>query len=205
MNAVESTSVQAAADGLEQLRSARADRAMRADAKRNYDRLLAAASAAFAERGADDVSLEEIARRAEVGIGTLYRHFPTRPALLEAVYREQVEALGALAGKLLVAESPRAALADWMRALVDFSATKRGLTRELIGDSPFLPVCKTVIRESSNALLERAQQAGVARPDLSGSDINRMAHGLVMAAEFGNDDPGVLDRMLSVVLAGLFT
>src|ERR1700739_4469169 len=83
----------------------------RADARRNYDRLIAAAGAAFTERGSDDVSLEEIARRAGVGIGTLYRHFPTRPALLQAVYRDQVEALGVLAGKLMTAESPSAALA----------------------------------------------------------------------------------------------
>jgi len=205
MNAVESTSVQAAADGLEQLRSARPDRSMRADARRNYERLLAAASAAFAERGADDVSLEEIARRAGVGIGTLYRHFPTRPALLEAVYRDQAEALGTLASKLLVAESPGAALAEWVRALVEFSVTKRGLTRELMADSPFIPVCKTVIGESSNALLERAQRAGAARADITGSDLNRMAHGLVMATEFGASDPGLLDRMVSVVLAGLLT
>src|SRR5260370_41542128 len=118
MNAVGSTSVRAAADGLEQLRSARPDGAMRADARRNYERLLAAALAAFAERGADDVSLEEIARRAGVGIGTLYRHFPTRPALLEAVYRDQVEALGTLAGQLLTAESPGAAIREWVPALV---------------------------------------------------------------------------------------
>src|SRR5215472_12464793 len=110
MNAVETASVRAAVAGLEQLRSARPDRSMRADARRNYERLLAAAFAAFAERGADDVSLEEIARRAGVGIGTLYRHFPTRPALLEAVYRDQVEGLGRLAAKLLVAESPGPAL-----------------------------------------------------------------------------------------------
>ena len=203
MDAVETASVQAAADGLERLRSARADRTMRADARRNYERLLSAALAAFTERGADDVSLEEIARRAGVGIGTLYRHFPTRPALLEAVYRDQVEALGALAGKLLAAESPGAALAEWVRALVEFSATKRGLMRELMADSPFIPVCKTVIGESSNAVLQRAQQAGVARADVTGSDLSRMAHGLVMAAEFGKDDPGLLDRMVSVVLAGL--
>lgn len=205
MNAVETASVRAAADGLEQLRSARPDRTMRADARRNYERLLAAAFAAFTERGADDVSLEEIARRAGVGIGTLYRHFPTRPALLEAVYRDQAEALGALAGKLLAAESPSAALAAWVKALVEFSATKRGLTRELMADSPFLPVCKMVIGESSNALLERARQAGVVRADITGSDLHRMAHGLVMASEFGKDDPGLLDRMVSVVLAGLLT
>src|ERR1700722_14538874 len=205
MAASEFDSAQAVATGLDELRSARPDPGMRADPPRNYDRLLAAASAAFTEHGGDDVSLEEIARRAGVGIGTLYRHFPTRPALFEAVYRDQVEALGVLAGKLIAAESPGAALTEWMRALVDFSISKRGLSRELLGDSPFLPVCKTVIRESSNSLVERAQQAGAVRADISGGDLQRMAHGLVMAAEYGAADPGVLDRMMSVVLAGLLT
>src|SRR5579863_8630413 len=100
-------------------------RPMRADAQRNYARLLDAASAAFLEHGADDVSLEEIARRAGVGIGTLYRHFPTRQALLEAVYRDQVETLSARAEELLESESPEDALAGWMRAMVGFSSTKR--------------------------------------------------------------------------------
>ena len=201
----ESTSARAVAEGLERLRSARPDQAMRADARRNYERLLAAASAAFAEHGSDDVSLEEIARRAGVGIGTLYRHFPSRPALLEAVYQDQVEALGVLASKLLAAESPGAALAQWVRALVDFTISKRGLTKELLAGSPFLPLCKTVIGESSNAVLERAQCASAARADVTGSDLYRMAHGLVTAADFGTDDPGLLDRMVSVVLAGLLT
>ncbi len=205
-DASESAALHAAFEGLEELRSSRPDTGMRADAKRNYERLLAAAAAAFTERGSDDVSLEEIARRAGVGIGTLYRHFPTRPALLQAVYRDQVEALGVLAGKLMAAESPSAALTEWMRALVEFSISKRGLTRELLGDSPVLPVCKAVVRESSNALVERAQRAGVVRADINGSDLQRMAHGLVTAAEYGaDDDPGLLDRMVSVVLAGLLT
>src|SRR5258708_8143497 len=90
---------------------ARAERGMRADARRNYERLLSAAAAAFAEHGADDVSLEEIARRAGVGIGTLYRHFPTRQALLEAVYRDHVEALLARAAALLRSVPSRAPLA----------------------------------------------------------------------------------------------
>ena len=88
------------------------DRAMRADARRNYERLLSAAVAAFTEHGADTASLEEIARRAGVGIGTLYRHFPTRQALLEAVYTDQVQALRVRAAELSRAETPGAALAD---------------------------------------------------------------------------------------------
>src|SRR6266487_4025102 len=97
-----------------------ARRPMRADARRNYQALLSAANAAFIEQGADDASLEEIARRAGVGIGTLYRHFPTRQALLEAVYRDQVDALRARADELLGSLPPDAALVAWLRALVEF-------------------------------------------------------------------------------------
>src|SRR6202046_5983943 len=81
-------------------------RPLRADARRNYERLLTAAAAAFAEHDADDTSLEEIARRAGVGIGMLYRHFPNRAALLEAVYRDQVDAVRAKADELLESDSP---------------------------------------------------------------------------------------------------
>src|SRR5260370_38546027 len=107
-------------------------RAMRADAQRNYERLLSAAMAAFTEHGADDASLEEIARRAGVGIGTLYRHFPTRQALLEAVYRAQADALRARAGELVGSDAPGEALAAWRRALVAFSSTKHSLTSALL-------------------------------------------------------------------------
>src|SRR5689334_10113778 len=107
-------------------------RPMRADAQRNYARLLSAAAEAFAEHGADDASLEEIARRAGVGIGTLYRHFPTRQALLEAVYRDQVEALRGRAGELIESDAPREALAAWLRTLMAFSSTKHNLTSALL-------------------------------------------------------------------------
>src|SRR5215472_6396364 len=118
---------------------------MRADARRNRERLLAAALAAFAERAADDTSLEEIARRASVGIGTLYRHFPTRQALLEAVYTDQVESLSARAAELLHSESPGDALAEWLRAMMKFSSTKRNMTTALLAtlgtDSELLSSC----------------------------------------------------------------
>src|SRR5215475_11267672 len=133
---------------------AREQRPMRADAQRNYTKLLDAASAAFLEHGADDVSLEEIARRAGVGIGTLYRHFPTRQALLEAVYRDQVELLEARAEELLKTESPGDALADWLRALMKFSSTKHTLTSALLAtlgkDSDLLSSCGRVIRSAAD-------------------------------------------------------
>jgi len=207
VEAVPGGSAAQAAAGLERLQAERPEQQMRADARRNYDRLLAAAWAAFADRGSDDVSLEEIARRAGVGIGTLYRHFPNRQALLEAVYRDQVVALGGRAAKLLAAESPADALAEWLRDLVIFSSTKRSLTKELLAtldsEAPFLPVCKTVIGQSTSALLERAQQAGEARADLTGPDLIRLTHGLVMASDMAPGDAAQLDRMLSVIVAGL--
>jgi AcrR family transcriptional regulator len=179
---------------------------MRADARRNYARLLAAAGAAFAERGADDVSLEEIARRAGVGIGTLYRHFPTRQALLEAVYRDQVDALGARAAELAQADSPAAGLAEWVAALVTFGKAKRSLTTALLEvldkDSELLSSSRDVLCGATDALLERAQRAGAARTDVRGTDVIRLAHGVSMAADMGQD-PGQADRMLALVLDGL--
>jgi AcrR family transcriptional regulator len=179
---------------------------MRADARRNYQRLLAAAAGAFAERGADDVSLEEIARRAGVGIGTLYRHFPTRQALLEAVYRDQVDALGARAAELMTADSPAAALAEWVSALVTFGKAKRSLTTALLEvldkDSDLLSSSRDVLRGATDELLERAQRAGVASTDVRGTDVMRLAHGVSMTADLGQD-PDQAERMLGLILDGL--
>jgi len=187
--------------------SAAPPRPMRADAQRNYTRLLNAASAAFLEHGADDVSLEEIARRAGVGIGTLYRHFPTRQALLEAVYRDQVELLDARAQELLQAESPGDALADWLRALMKFSSTKHTLTSALLAtlgkDSELLSSCGKVIRDAAEALLARAQEAGVVRPDTDAGDVIRLVHAVNIATQRGPADPGQADRMLALILDGL--
>ena len=174
---------------------------MRADARRNYQRLLAAAGAAFAERGADDVSLEEIARRAEVGIGTLYRHFPTRQALLEAVYRDQVDALGARAAELIESDSPGAALAEWLAALVAFGKAKRSLTTGML-DSELLSSCRDVLYGATDAILARAQQAGAVRAGVQGSDVMRLTHAVSLAADMGQD-PGQAERMLALVLGGV--
>lgn len=179
----------------------------RADARRNYELLLAAATEAFAERGADDVSLEEIARRAGVGIGTLYRHFPARQALLEAVYKDQVDGLEVLAGKLLVHESPAEALAEWMRAFAAFGRTKRSLSAALMAtlgkDSELLSACSVIIRGCTGALLARAQDAGVVRPDVQSADLLRLTHALIMAADAPGGDPGQADRMFSLLMDGL--
>ena len=181
---------------------------MRADARRNRERLLVAAGAAFAERGADDVSLEEIARRAGVGIGTLYRHFPTRRALLEAFYQDQVDALSTRASALIEADSPGAALAEWVAALVAFGKSKRSLTTALLEvldeDSELLSSCRDVLRGATDTLLERAQGAGAVRVGVRGSDVIRLAHAVSMAADIGQD-PGQADRLLALVLDGLLS
>jgi AcrR family transcriptional regulator len=184
-----------------------APRPMRADARRNYDRLLSAALAAFAEHGADDASLEEIARRAGVGIGTLYRHFPTRQALLEAVYRDQVQALRARADELRESESPADALAAWLRALVAFSSTKQSLTTALLEtlgkDSELLSACSMVLCGAADTLLARAQQAGVVRADADPRDLIRLVHAVNIATQRGPTDPGQTDRLLGLILDGL--
>jgi AcrR family transcriptional regulator len=179
----------------------------RADARRNYDLLIAAAARAFAERGADDVSLEEIARRAGVGIGTLYRHFPNRQALLEAVYKDQVDGLEVLAGKLLAQESPGDALADWVRAFAAFARTKRSLSGALaktVGShSELVSSCSTILRGCTDQILGRAQEAGVARADVQCNDIFRLTHGLITAADAAPSDPDQAARLLAMIIDAL--
>ena len=181
---------------------------MRADARRNRELLLAAALEAFTERGADDTSLEEIARRAGVGIGTLYRHFPGRTALLEAVYTDQVAALCQRADELLATEPPGAALAAWMRELAEFSATKQNLTSALAADydkdAPVFSACRDDLLAAAATLLTRAQQAGAVRPDVQALDLLRLSHGLA-AATAGAADADQAERLLSLMLGGLLT
>ena len=131
-------------------------RPLRADAQRNRDKLLTVAVAAFAEHGIE-ASLEDIARRAGVGIGTLYRHFPTRDCLMEAVYRHQVELLCDAATDLLATKDPDEALTLWMERFVSHVATKRGMAMALkavVGkDSELFAYCHGRIRESVTTLL----------------------------------------------------
>jgi AcrR family transcriptional regulator len=180
---------------------------MRADARRNRDLLLSAALAAFTEHGADDVSLEEIARRAGVGIGTLYRHFPTRQDLLESVYRDQVEALCTLAAGLLGAPSPSDALATWLRAMLAFSTTKRSLVTSMLATmdqtSEIFSACSTVIRQAVESLLARAQEAGEIRPDVDAGDIMRLSHAITVATERAPASPEQAERLLGLMLDGL--
>jgi AcrR family transcriptional regulator len=180
--------------------------AMRADARRNRQRLLDAALQVYAERGADDASLDEIARRAGVGIGTLYRHFPTRQALLEAVYRDQVEELCAVARELHDEAPPEQALERWLRALMAFATTKKNLSSSLMSGpnkSEVATSCSAMVREAATKLLAEAQQTGQVRADVDAIDLLRMSHALAIAADLPYSHPDQGERLMSVLLAGL--
>ncbi len=154
----------------------------RADARRNYEALLEAARAAFADAGTA-ASLEEIARRAGVGIGTLYRHFPTRQDLFEAVYVNEVDALCRSADDLADL-APWDAFVAWIDRFATYAATKKAVAEQLIADggrdNPIFKSCRTAISAAGEPLLARAQQAGSARRDASFDDVLRLLGGVTM-------------------------
>lgn len=173
-------------------------RPQRADARRNYDALLAAAREAFAEKGTD-ASLEEIARRAGVGIGTLYRNFPTRQDLFEAVYVEEIDQLSQTAAA--AAELPPwSALRTWLERFVEYTATKRAIIDALNRDSEIVRSCRETIYVAGEPLLLRAQQAGEIRPDATFDDVIRLISGLTSATYV---DEAQRARVLSFALDGI--
>jgi AcrR family transcriptional regulator len=175
-----------------------APRRARKDAARNHDALLAAATEAYAEKGVD-CSLEEIARRAGVGIGTLYRHFPTRDALNEAVYRREVEALCDGAAALQADATPVEALAAWMRSFAGYVARKRGMATALksaLGpDNELFTYSHRRIRAALGQLVGAAVAAGDIRADVDSDDLLRAMSGICMATE----NQGVPDRVARIV------
>lgn len=177
-------------------------RTKRADARRNYDKVLAAARESFAERG-DATSLEEIARRAEVGIGTLYRHFPNRQALLEAVYVGEVESLCRSAAELDCLP-PWDAFAAWVHRLVGYLATKQALAHELLQyfdrDALLFKTCRASLMNAGEPLLERAQQARTVRADTNLSEIIQMVGGI---AKIPAAEPDQIEHILAIALDGL--
>ena len=177
----------------------------RADAERNRNRLIEVAKAAFADVG-PEVSLEEIARFAGVGIGTLYRNFPTRDAMLEAVYRREVQQLAAAAAQLLETRSPVEALRAWMRLFIDYIATKKiiapalnsltGGTAELFASSSVL------IKTAVSSLVDRAVAAGDVRRDVDPIDLLYALVGFANA----HNRPGwesSARRLIDILMAGL--
>jgi AcrR family transcriptional regulator len=176
---------------------------MRADARRSRARLIEAATTAFAENGAD-APLDDIARRAGVGIGTLYRHFPTRIDLQAAVFRSQVTSVCSQADGLIVGSPPEQAFAAWLRLLARYLVTKRGLSRavmESLGkDSELVSSCFQAMRDTVDQLLSAGQHAGALRADLTSTDVLRLVHGVAITTEQAPDET---DRLVSLLLDGM--
>jgi AcrR family transcriptional regulator len=175
----------------------------RADAERNRRRLLDAAREAFAAAG-PDASLEEIARRAGVGIGTLYRHFPTRDALLADVYRHVLQQLADAAPRLIETQPPMEALRDWMRLFVDYIAAKKVIAPALQamtgGASELFASSTAQIKGAMSLLVARAVANGDIRLDIDPLDLLRAVMG-VAGADAGWQDTA--RRLIDIILEGL--
>jgi AcrR family transcriptional regulator len=180
-------------------------RAVRADARRNYDRLLEVAVRAFATDGAD-VTLEGIARTAGVGIGTLYRHFPTREALVEAAYRHELADLCDAVPGLLQSLPPDEAARAWMDHFIDYMTTKRYMAEALraviaSGGNPFAESRGRLIA-AITALLDAGAAAGTLRPDVGPDDVLVALNGVSLAAGQPNQREQA-GRLLDLLVEGL--
>ena len=177
-------------------------RPKRADARRNYEKVLAAAREAFAE-GGESTALEEIARRAGVGIGTLYRHFPNRQALLEALYVDEVEEVCRSAAQHQT-DDPWEALNGWFERFIGYIATKQALAAELLNyvdrDAQLFHASRAALFDAGEPLLTRAQQAGVVRPDVDIAEVIQMVMGI---AKIPTGDRAQTERLLRIALDGL--
>ncbi|MFD0412327.1 TetR/AcrR family transcriptional regulator [Streptomyces sp. NPDC127108] len=180
---------------------------MRADAKKNYDHLLDVARDVVTEQGAD-ASLRDVARRADVGLGTLYRHFPTREALLDALLRARFDELAGRAAALETAGSPADALVSWLRECVAGAHEYRGVVALMVAaiedpESALHASCVSM-RAAGTRLLTRAQAAGAARADIDGTDL----FALVGALAWLNDQPSLAPRaghLFDVVASAVLT
>jgi AcrR family transcriptional regulator len=176
---------------------------MRADARRNYEQLLEQARSAFAEFGVD-ASLDEIARRSGVASGTLYRHFPTRLDLVEAVLAEQIAALVDLGRGLLAAEDEFDAMATWLRAALVHGLTYRGLAAAVMNSAlDKVTTWHTELFEVGTALLGRAQTSGVVVVDADAADVLKMVGAIAWAVQDAPDRSEQAERLLVLLLNGL--
>lgn len=181
-----------------------AKKPLRADAARNRAKLLTAAADAFAQQGVE-VSLEDVAAAAGVGIGTLYRNFPTREDLVLAVYADQVSALEQRSQELPEQLAPAEALHEWMRGFVDFYAVKRGMVNLLrsmqsTNQAPFEGTREKLLA-SADRVLQPAIEAGVVRPDVSASEITRALGGICLATAPNADDTAL--PLVDLIFDGL--
>ena len=181
------------------------DRAMRADAVRNRQKLLDAATELFAEAGTD-VSLELVAKRAGLGIGTLYRHFPTRDELVAAAYRNEVERLHDSAGELLHEHAPDVALAEWMDRFVTYAEAKRGMLdafrAALASNSGLKTDAKGQILDALETLLDAGISAGTIRADVTPEDVLLAMGGIWLMPEEPTW-PEQARRLLGLLMDGL--
>jgi AcrR family transcriptional regulator len=181
-------------------------RPMRADARENREKLLRAASKRFAA-GGPEVPLELIARSAGVGIGTLYRHFPTREALIEAVYRNEVDQLCAAAGVLLAELAPAEALAEWMERFVAYATTKRGLSGALksvaASQSDLFPTTRARLLAAVGELLDAGIAAGEIRPDVTAEDVMTSMNAVWTISAEGEQWATQALRVLRLLMDGL--
>lgn len=176
----------------------------RTDALRNRQRILEVAKAAFTRQGAN-ASLEEIAKHAGVGTGTLYRHFPTRDELVEGVYRNEVEKLAAAAGRFAETMSPVEALRAWMLLLVDYIAAKHVIAPALNtiagGASRLHEGSRTMLQGSIDELVKRAKRSGDLRRDLDAYDLLRALIGVSHVGS-GADWKQSARRLVDILIAG---
>ncbi|MFI6337680.1 TetR/AcrR family transcriptional regulator [Streptomyces sp. NPDC050535] len=185
---------------------------MRADARRNYERLLKVAAVAFAEYG-EGASLDDVAKKAGVGSGTLYRHFPTRRALLEAVYVDSIEAIAARADALAAELPAGEALVEWLNELSVSMIRLRGL-KAVLGDAVLgdaaaessaavRTVCGTSVTAAATRLVGAAQRAGALRGDVLPVEVLRLAHGMAAASELADGEGKHIRRYLMLLTEGL--
>ncbi|MFB5268635.1 TetR/AcrR family transcriptional regulator [Paenibacillus enshidis] len=180
---------------------------MRADAKKNYDHILAVASVVVTEHGTD-ASLREIARRAGVGLGTLYRHFPTREALLEALLRASFDEFTTKARELETANSPADALVSWLRDVVAFTGNYQGVVDVMMEakedpESALHASCITM-RTAGTRLLTRAQAEGLARTDMDGDDLFSLAAALAWLSNQPSSAPRA-EYLFSIIAGAILT
>ena len=185
-------------------KSQSAQRRPRADAQRNRERLLETAKAAFTSHGAD-ASLEEIAKQAGVGTGTLYRHFPTRDALIEAVYRSEVEKLAAAAGEFAETMPPIEALRAWMLLLIDYIGAKHIIAPALNslagGPAKLYEDSRSIIYQAIESLVKHAKSSGAVRRDLDAADLLRALIGVSYVGG-GHDWQPSARRLVDILIAG---
>ncbi|QRN81198.1 MAG: TetR/AcrR family transcriptional regulator [Nocardiopsis sp. BM-2018] len=187
----------------------RAPHPMRADARRNYERILAAAEAVVARHGAD-ASFEEIARTSGVGSATVYRHFPTRSALLEEVFHERVAALADRARVLADSGDARTVLTAWLGEVCSYLTSANGLAAALaMTDDTFKDPdtrsCFASLADAGAPLLQRAVEEGAARPSADIRDLLVLANGISLATEHHEDNAAEAQRLLLQFTEGIWS